>query len=291
MRLSRFAILGALVVGVIGCRDDSNDPVSSVIPTLAFVRYINAVPDTLNTTMRFIDQVQFVPLTFVNVPYRGLAQGNYQGVRLDAHHIRVFTADVSDYNAAGNTAILVDTSFTFQAGKYYTLLHTGYARAGSTPRQQLQLIEDVFPTPGTSVAVRFINSSLNLGAMDFYLLPSVTSTIGGTPTQSALALAAVSSYSTMAAGTLAARTTAAGTVNPLAAGAPTAGATGNPFAPASNGVPAVPAVDPTAGLNVPGSVLTGIAFPASVTGSRAAAAAAPSVVFFPDKQPPRYTTP
>ena len=46
-----------------------------------------------------------------------------------------------------------------------------------------------------------------------------------------------------------------------------------------------------AGATVGGSVLTAIAFPASVVGSPAAAAAAPSIVWYSDRQPPRTTTP
>ena len=256
MKISRFALLGAVLVATVGCRDSSTDPTTPIIPDLAYIRYINAVPDTNNTTFRFIDQLRFVPLTFVNVPYRGLAQGNYQGVRLDAHKIRVFTADFSGFTDAGNTTILVDTTLTFEKGKYYTILHTGYARAGQLPKQKLQVIEDALPTPGSSVAIRFINSGLNMPAMDFYALPTTATPVTGTPTQAALAAGAMSAYLTRATAQFSVVTTAVGS-----------------------------------GALVPGSVLTAIAFPASVSGSKAAAAAAPSVVYYLDKQPPRFSTP
>ena len=71
MRLSRFSLLAALLLGAVGCKEADLAPVVAKIPPLAFVRYINAVPDTLNTTVRWIDKVEFTPQTFTNVPFRG----------------------------------------------------------------------------------------------------------------------------------------------------------------------------------------------------------------------------
>ena len=56
MRLARFALLGAALTAVTGCSDSTEGPTTPNIPALAFVRYINAIPDTLNTTVRFIDE-------------------------------------------------------------------------------------------------------------------------------------------------------------------------------------------------------------------------------------------
>jgi hypothetical protein len=291
MRLSRIAIFSAALVAVAGCRDTSNNPVSPAIPDLAFVRYINAVPDTLNTTLRFVDFVQFVPITFYNVPYRTEGIGNYQGVRTDAHHFKVFTADFVNYSTDGNTQVLVDTTLTFEKGHYYTLLHTGYARAGATVKQHIQVIEDVLPSPGSSTAIRFINTGLNLGSMDFYTLPTATTAITGAPAVSALGAQAISPYVTRPPSAFATVLTGAGLTASLGSGLAPVGQLGNVAVPASLGIPAVPAVDPVAGSTVPGSVITAIAFPASVTGSAAAPSAAPTVVYFLDKQPPRYTTP
>jgi hypothetical protein len=289
MQLSRFAILGALVLGAAGCRNDSMDATTPTIPPLAYIRYINAVPDTLNTTVRWIDEIQFVPQTFVNVAYRGLGQGNYQGIQIGAKKFRVFTSDVTTFSVEGNTAILVDTSITFEAGKYYTLLHTGYARAGSTPKQHIQVIEDVIPTPGTNIALRAINAGVGLATVDVYLLPTATSPIAGAPTIKALSPEQASTYATLTPAAFAARVTATGDLNPISSSAAPAGVAGNPAAPAANGLPAIAAVDPVAGATVAGSVMTAIAFPASVAGSKAVASASPTVVYFLDKQPPRYT--
>lgn len=294
MQHSRFAVLGVLALGLLaGCREDGSDPVVPVIPPLAYVRYINAVPDTNNTLVRWIDQVEYVPQTFVNVPFRGIGQGNYQGVDVRAKRIRVFLADFVNFTPAINTTVLLDTSITFEAGKYYTLLHAGYARAGSTPKQGLRVIEDVHPTPGTNIATRYINAGVGIGTMDLYQVATATTAPSGTPTVGGLALYGVSPYTTRAAAaaTFATAGTAPGSTTALFTTAAPAGVLGNPFAPAANGIPAVPAVDPISGGRVPGSVMTAVAFPATVTGSRAASFTTPGLVYFLDKQPPRYTTP
>ncbi len=284
MRLSRFGILGALAVAAVGCTSaDGSDPVTPAIPALAFVRYINAVPDTLNTTVRFIDEVAFSPTTFVNVPFRGLAQGNYQGVKVGARKLRVFTADFVSFSTAGNTALLVDTTITFEEGKYYTMLHVGFARAGSLPKQGLVVYTDAHPTPTSGVAVRALHAGTGIGNVDVYVTAAANSPITGAPAVPSLAYKIASNYLTLPAAAFAAQITAAGSTTPVAS------ALAPPGLPAVTASGVTPAADPTAGSTQAGSVLTAIAFPASVAGSRAVTFAAPGVVYFPDKQPPRTT--
>lgn len=295
MRFSQLAIAGTLAFGLVGCRDDSADAVVASVPPVAYVRYINAVPDTLNTLVRWIDQLDYVPTTFVNVPYRGLGQGNYQGVDVRAKRIRIFTTDISTYSVAGNTVVLVDTSITFEAGKYYTMLHTGFARAGATPKQGLKIIEDVFPTVGSSVAIRFLSSGNGLASMDLYT-PAAATAVGaavtGTAAVTGLASGAASAYQLRTAGAFATTATAPGSTTALFSTLAPPGIAGNPFAPAANGVAAIPAVDPVSGSSVAGSVMTAIAFPASSTGSKGTAVfTTPGVVYYLDKQPPRFSTP
>jgi Domain of unknown function (DUF4397) len=292
MQHSRFAVFGVLALALAGCREDGSDPVLASVPPVAYVRYINAVPDTNNTLVRWVDRVEFVPQTFVNVAYRGLGQGNYQGVDVRAKHIRIFTADFVNFTEAINTVVLLDTNITFEAGKYYTLLHSGYARAGSLPKQALKVIEDVHPTPGANVATRYINA-LVAGNVDLYQVATATTAPSGTPTVANLAIGGVSAYTTRApaTATFATAGTAPGTTTPLFTVAAPAGTLGNPFAPAANGIPAVQPVDPISGGTVPGSVMTAVAFPRSVAGSPAASFTTPGLVYFLDKQPPRFTTP
>lgn len=276
MRLFKFAPLGLALAALAACGEASNDPTTPNIPSLAYVRYINAVPDTLNTTVRFIDQVAYSPMTFVNVPFRGLGQGNYQPTQVGARKFRVFTFS-SDFSAAGNTNILVDTTITFEAGKYYTLLHMGYARAGSTPKQRIVVINDNLPTPGAQIAVRAIHAALGVGTVDIYATATATSPLTGTPLFRGVAPEAVSAYQNVAPGAFAAQIAAAGTTTSLVAAAAPAGTAGTT------------AADPIGGATVAGSVISAVAFPASAANSAGARFAAPGIVYFIDRHPPRTT--
>lgn len=274
MRLTRLALLTLGAVFATACSEDSNDPTTPDVPPLAFVRYINAVPDTLNTTVRFIDQVQWSPMSFVNVPFRGLGQGNYQPTQAGSRKFRVFTADASGWTTAGNTVILVDTTMTFEAGKYYTLLHMGYARAGSTPRQRIVVINDVHPNPGAQVAVRAIHAALGVGAVDVYATATTTSPISGTPLFRNVAMEAVSPYANVTAAAFATQIAAAGGSTALVAAAAPAGTAGTTQ------------LNPIAGATIAGSVLSAVAFPASPANSAGARFTTPGIVYFIDKNPP-----
>ncbi len=276
MRLSRFALLGAAVSAMAGCSEPNDGPTLANNPPFAFVRYINAVPDTLNTTVRFIDQVQNSPMTFVNVPFRGLGQGNYQPTEAGARKFRVFTFS-PDVSAAGNTNILVDTTITFEAGKYYTLLHLGFARPGSSPRQRIVSITDELPTPGTSIAVRAVHAGLGIGAVDIYATPTATSAISGTPLFRNVPFQAVSAYSTVAPGAFAAQVTATGSTTALISAA------------APSGTAGTVSLDPLGGATIAGSVLTAIAFPATPADKAGPRFTTPAVGYFVDRQPPRTT--
>jgi hypothetical protein len=279
MRLFKIAPLALAAVAFAACSEPSDDPTTPNVPPLAYVRYINAVPDTLNTTVRFIDQVQYSPMTFANVPFRGLGQGNYQPTQAGARKFRVFTADILGFSVAGNTTVLVDTTITFEAGKYYTLLHSGFARAGVSPRQRIVVLNDVFPTvAGTSIALRAIHQAFGVGAVDLHAAATTTSALSSaTRLVPNFAEAAVSPYVTAAVGPLAAAVTAPGAFTALVAAAAPAGTAGTT------------SVDPIGGSTIGGSVITAIAFPASPANSAGARFAAPGIVYYLDKQPPRTT--
>lgn len=274
MRLTRLAMLTLGAALTAACSEPSNDPTTPDVPPLAFVRYINAVPDTLNTTVRFTDQVQWSPMSFVNVPFRGLGQGNYQPTQAGSRKFRVFTTDATNFSTAGNTVILVDTTLTFEAGKYYTLLHMGYARAGSTPRQRIVSINDVHPNPGAQVAVRAIHAALGVGAVDIYATATATSPISGTPLFRNVATEAVSPYANVNAAAFATQIAAAGGTTALVAAAAPAGTAGTTQ------------LNPIAGATIAGSVLSAVAFPASPANSAGARFTTPGIVYFIDKNPP-----
>jgi len=276
MRLSRFALLGVAVSAMVGCSEPSDGPTTPTIPPLAYVRYINAVPDTLNTTVRFIDQVEYSPMSWANVAFRGLGQGNYQPTQAGARKLRVFTYS-ADVSTAGNTSILVDTTLTFEAGKYYTLLHLGYARAGSTPKQRIVNITDALPATPAGIVLRAIHAGLDVGNVDIYATATTTDAITGTPLLANVALNTVSAYLPRATGAFAARVTAAGSTTPVISAAAPAGTAGSA------------SVDPLGGATIAGSIITAIAFPATPANSAGTRFTTPGLVYYVDKQPPRTT--
>lgn len=277
MRIIRFPMLVAVfALGAVGCSTDDGGPTTTTVPPVAYVRYINALPDTMNTTVRWVDYLEYTPQTFVNVAYRGVGQGLYQGLKAGSRQLRIFNSDVTNFSTAGNTAVLGDLTQTFEAGKYYTILFTGYARTGS---KAIKVIEDVIPSPGSNIAIRVLNANTGLGSIDAYKTAAVGDAITGTPAFAAVAEQKFSSYVTVAPGAFAIRATAAGSTTAVASLAAPAGTAGTTSA------------DPIGGATVAGTVFTAMVFPASVTGSMAAASAAPSVVYVVDKQPPRTTSP
>ena len=261
---------------MVGCSEPSDGPTTPNTPPLAYVRYINAVPDTLNTTVRFIDQIEYSPMSWANVAFRGLGQGNYQPTEAKARKFRVFTYS-SDVSTAGNTNILVDTTITFEAGKYYTLLHLGYARAGSAPKQRIVVINDALPATPAGIAFRAIHAGLNVGNVDIYATPTTTDAISGAPLLANVSLNTVSAYLARATGAFAARVTAPGSTTAVISAAAPAGTAGSA------------SVDPIGGATIAGSIITAIAFPATPANSAGARFTTPGVVYFVDKQPPRTT--
>jgi len=279
MRISKFPLLAVvLALGAVGCKTDNGALTASTTPPLAYVRYVNALPDTMNTTVRWVDFIEFTPQTFVNVAYRAFGQGMYQGLKPGSRHFKIFNSDIVNYSVAGNTAVLTDQTLSFEAGKYYTILFTGYARGGG---QKVVVFEDVIAAPGSNVALRVLNANTGLGAVDVYKLAAAGDAVTGSPTIAAVAEQKYSSYATFAPGAFALRV--ANAANPTGLGT-----TGTA---APTGTAGTTSADPIGGATVAGTVMTAMVFPASVTGSTALASTTPSIVFIVDKQPPRTTSP
>jgi hypothetical protein len=176
------------------------------------------------------------------------------------------------------TRTVLDTTITFQANTYYTIIHQGYVNG--TAVNKLIVIQDETPNAGSNVAVRAINVGLGLGNVDFFVSPTGgTSALPSSPTFSNVAFGAVTSYSTVAPGTLAVRATTAGTRSPILA---------------DNSAPAGLPADPSQGLNAVGgasqggSALVAILTPRSVALSGApqgGAFSSPAIVYIVDRNP------
>jgi hypothetical protein len=266
----RFRHLSSLIVGAAGLAACSSDEVSGVPTQLApaaTVRYVNAVADTSALDFRFVDgDVEGSP-QFAGMTFRQFTP--YQRARAGTRRLRVFTNPVP---YANNIAVAqqqhIDTTFNFEAGKRYTIMSYGFARATATPRHRLVIIEDVLPTTlaATAVGVRTIHAAAGVGNVNVFVQPSETPAgiTGATATASNVAPLAATPYLSLNArpvGSLLYRWDIApvGATTPVTV-TPSSGLPGQAGTAAAN---------PLAGFQVGRSVITAIVFGPSVAGSRA----------------------
>jgi hypothetical protein len=275
MNLQRIALLSVAGFGLAACSSDTGPTVTGVAPH-ASVRYINAVPDTNKTEFRFVDQIEGSPY-YGQLAFRNIAA--YQVVTPGARHIRIFSVDPAidagtsieaDPNVVSQK--FVDTTITFEADKYYTIIHVGYARAGATPKQHLVVLTDdrsAVPT-SSQIAVQVINAAPTLASVDVY--PAATAT--GTALFPGIAFGSESGYKVLSTGTVTFAAAMSGSTTVAASMVAPVGAP-----PASISQSAL------GGYSIGGSMLTAFIFPPSVPGSLAASSTTASVIWMQDNFP------
>lgn len=248
-----------------GCSGDSVANLVTPDPHAA-VRWVNAVPDTMDLDYRIVDVV--TNANEASVKYRGNS-GAYRAIPPGSHRIRVFPASTTAACNAPDVVsqILLDTTFTFQTNHYYTVVHAGYMKAGATPQQHLIITDDAFPAAAAgSFSLRVMNA---FGSSVDAFTPAGTATgaaVSGSPAFANVAFGATTDYKSIAvasapptASTYRVAATAAGTTTPIISdGLLPIGAAA--FAGSSS----VPPLDPIGGSQQSGSVMTTILTPASV---------------------------
>jgi hypothetical protein len=273
MRLQRPLLRGALALlgATVACSSSDVTRSVSELGPYAYVRYVNAMPDTGAVDVHAVDVVE----NFnggLGVSYRTVTP--YTGIAPGSRHFGVFPTST---NIAVTSKAILDTTVTFQANTYYTILHTGYARTGSTPKQRWVVLTDNIPTPGASqIGLRAVIAAPNVGPLDVY-----SSSTGGTaPLPAAASFSNVaygtpSAYVNFPTGAMVLRATASGATAPVVvestvpAGAAATSSTTNA----------------TAGTTYAGSVLTAFYFPAGVAGSPTASLTTPGVTYAIDRRP------
>jgi len=287
MNLMRVGAMFAVVAAVAACKHEGGPFTTAPTPT-AGLRYVNIIPDRGAVDFRIIDAVAFAPSAYAATFRTGGSPNGVPTAFLPAHlataagdhRIRVFW---SSTNADTAKIVLLDTTLTFTAGINYTFFAYGYTTAGQTPALRAFVTADTAPDPASNVAFR----ALHLGPagvpanVDVYITTAATPT--GTPTFANVALGGVTGYTTVTRGALRA------IVTPVATPATVTASVVAPAGVAADTV-ARPQLDPIAGANQAGSVITAVIVPPSLAGSTAPQTAAflvPTVLFLIDRNPPR----
>ena len=271
----QFSLCCVLAVAV-GCKKDAT--FTEPEPPQAALHWIHAVPDTGEMDMRPVDIISNAGL--FDAVFRG-SNMFYQGIDAGTRQIRVF---MSSTNPAITGVPILDTTATFTSPNAYTVIHTGFARTGSTPGRLLWIVPDAATDPGAgNVGIRILHAGVGMANVDVNITRHAADTLPDAPAVANLAYKGIGTYRTMLHDSLAADSlrvvvTAAGTKAPVLFSIKL-----------PRGIAGTPTSNPIAGASVTGSVMTAVIVPASVVGSTApqgGAFAAPSAVFLVDRRPP-----
>lgn len=257
MRLSRILLVPASVLLLGACGVDDG-PVSNARPSLATVRFINAISDEGAVDARMVDQTAWSAYALgINFRQSGLWLPTEAGSR----PVRVWRAS----NVLDEIELLVEQTVDIPAGQTITLLLTGSVQAGTA---RIEVMPETLPD---SVA-----NNYHVRAVNVTDSPVEVSWVAGSDVSAPTAVPSLGSSAFVA------RPLGDVTASFNAPGAP--GTTWTAQAPKgaaqSNGIGA------TAGTAASGSALSAWIFPASVVGSRAPQEfTSPGVVWFVDRVP------
>lgn len=202
MQFSRMIAVGLTGLAIAGC---SSDPVSKVVtpdPSAA-IRFVNAIPDTVGMDYRIVDYPSNA--SEPNLLY-GTSSGNWRIVPAGSHQIKTFfSCPTTLTGSVGNPCqvpsvvqtVIDEATFPLEAGKKYTILHYGFAKAGATPAKKMVLIEDNPPTvPAGQIAIRVINAAPALGAINVYSAAAAAASgaVSGTPAFTNVAVGTASAW-------------------------------------------------------------------------------------------------
>ena len=266
--LKAIAAVGLAVLAA--CSSDASKVFTADNGPVAYVRFVNAVPDSGAGDWRFIDQVEGSPTAF-GLAFRSMFPGSgYQLAAAGSRHLRVFQTST---DIQQTQVVWFDTTFTLQAGTHYTLLAAGNLRDKTA---KMYVLTDDFTDPGTQVALRVINAGA--GTVDVYASPTGGTSTLPTPFAAAVANFAATKWVSMAAG--------AASLRAFATGSTTFPAMIDVAAPAGLAADRANNLSAVGGVTQAGSVLTAFVFPRSVSGSKATNFTTAGILFIVDRNPP-----
>jgi hypothetical protein len=291
MRVFKIALGVAFIGALAACSGDADKVFLATPGQNAYLRFINAIPDSGGQDWRFVDAVEGSPTTF-SLTFRGIFPGStYQSAAAGVRHLKIFQSSLdltfADPNLASPSivsTVFLDSTFTLTVGTHYTIIAVGSLRAKTA---KFVILTDNFADPGTSVAVRVVNLGA-APALDVYASATGgSSALPSSPLVPSLAAYAASAWSNSAPAAL--------TLRANNAGSTTLPAMVDAVAPAGVAADKVLNLTAIGGSTIAGSVFTAFMFPPAVAGSLAAnvvpgtcptRCATPGVVFAVDRYPP-----
>jgi len=272
MRSLRFLLLTAVMASAAACGGDTKGVTNPPGP-LAYIRYVQALPDTGTVDFRAVDIVENLDAN--NVAYGFV--GAYHGVQPGSRHFKVFV-DMGSTSIDVVTQVILDTTLTLSAGTYYTVMHTGFVRAANSPKQKIVLLTDspTAPAPAQFSLRTVLASPGGIAPLDVFATSDTTTALSGSPKYGGLALLTPSAYSSFNTGAMFLRVTQSGTTTPVLSNSVV-----YPGSAASGVTSAIP------GSTIAGSVLTAFVFSRNdtVTANKAVKFTRPTVVYAIDKRP------
>lgn len=268
MTLPRFTtamsrtVLAALALTSLAACGDSSGPTVNTFTDLAFVRVVNAIPDTGIMIYKLSDQLEN-PFDANGTGFRTASA--YGGYRAGTRTFRAFMLNPAGSFAIASGAPLIDQQVTLQAGVYYTIVHFG--RAIPATADSIAVIVDSIPTTsvlGANIAVRGLHFATGVAGVDLFATRRVSEALPTTPAFANLAYrgSTGNSYTIRrAADSVAAR------VSVVAAPTVVLSAQG------PNGEAGTAERNPLSGVRIAGTALSVIAFPAPRTAATRASAA------------------
>lgn len=255
-----FAALGISALTACG---GSDGPTLNTAANLAFVRVINAVPDTQVLIYKFTDKLEN-PLDANGTAFRTASA--YGGYQAGQRQFRAFMLNAAASPAIAAGAPLIDQAINLAPNTYYTIVH--YGRAIPATADSISVIIDSVPstaTLGANIAVRALHYATGVGGVDVFATRLTTSALPTTPAFANLGYRGSTGNTypiRLAADSLAARirVVAAPTIVLSAQGM--AGEVGTDQR------------NPLSGTRIGGTSLSVVAFPAPTTATRATGTAA-----------------
>jgi hypothetical protein len=291
MRRFKLGFALACVAALAACSGDASKVFYADPGQVAYVRFVNAIPDSGAQDWRFVDQVEGSP-TIQNLSFRGIWPGaTYQPAAAGSRHLRVFQsafdqtfADPTQASPSLVSTVFIDSTIALTAGTHYTIMAVGSLRSKTA---KFVILTDNYTDPGSNVAVRVVNAGAGASLDVYASAAGGTAALPSSPLAAALAAYAASPWVSMPPGAL--------TLRGETSGSQTLPAMVDVAAPA--GIAANKDLNLTAvgGSTIAGSAFTAFIFPAAVTGSRAALVIAgtcptrcttPGIVYAVDKYPP-----